>query len=105
MRQSDRSPLNGSVFALGITMAALLLSLLFQPVLEPIIYFLFLLATWVSARYYGRMGGLVALAAAIPAMIYFFLTPFHWSAGVRVLAYIVMAALLIWVTSAWRDSR
>src|SRR5207244_4639999 len=98
-------PLNVSVFALGLTMAALLLSLLFRPVLDPIIYFLFLLATWVSARYYGRMGGLVALAASIPAMVYFFLTPFHWSAGVRLIAFLVMGALLIWVTAAWRESR
>ena len=86
-------------------MGALLLSLLFRPVLEPIIYFFFLLATWLSARYFGRMGGLVAMAASIAAMVYFFLTPFHWSEGVRLVAFISMAAAMIGVTTAWRDSR
>ena len=88
MQQPDRSPLNGSVFALAVTMTALLLSLLFRPVLDPIIYFLFLLSTWVSTRYYGRLGGLVAIIASIPAMVYFFLTPFP---AVRRLLGIVVA--------------
>jgi two-component system cell cycle sensor histidine kinase/response regulator CckA len=106
-----QSPLNGSVFAVALTAAALLLSLLLRPYLESDIFILFVIAVWLSAWYYGRAGGIAAIAASTAAAFYFFLrtdaAPLAplWSIATRLGAFLAIAVLITWLTSAWRESR
>jgi PAS domain S-box-containing protein len=103
-----QSPLNGYVFALAATAAALLTSLLLRPYLESGIFILFIAAVWVSAWRHGRVGGIVAAATSAASLSYFFLRAESvplWKATAQIAAFIAMAALIIWITSAWRESR
>jgi two-component system cell cycle sensor histidine kinase/response regulator CckA len=102
-----RSPLNGSVFALALTAAAVLATWILRPYLEPDIFTLFIVAVWLSAWYYGRAGGFTAAAASAVAILYFFLRQDAglWTMLTRLGAFVVMAALITWVTAAWRESR
>ncbi len=99
------------MFALALTAAAVLASLLLRPYLETDIFILFIVAVWLSAWYYGRAGGITATAASTVATFYFFLrsdsiTPATvLSIATRLGAFVAMAALITWVTSAWRESR
>jgi two-component system cell cycle sensor histidine kinase/response regulator CckA len=102
-----RSPLNSSVFALALTAVAVLATWLLRPYLEPDIFILFIMAVWLSAWYSGRAGGFTASAASAIAILYFFLrqdvsVPTMLT---RVGTFLAMAALITWVTAAWRDSR
>ena len=54
------SSLHSSVFALALTTFAVLVSLLLRPLLEPNFFLPFLIAVFVSAWYYGHVGGLTA---------------------------------------------
>jgi two-component system, cell cycle sensor histidine kinase and response regulator CckA len=105
------SPLNGSVFALAATAGAVLISLLLRPYLDSGFYILFVAAVWLSAWYYGRAGGLAAAAASAAAIFYFFLrvdsetSAVIWRTAVQLAAFVVMALLITWITSAWRESR
>jgi two-component system, cell cycle sensor histidine kinase and response regulator CckA len=111
VKQLPQSPLHGSVFALGVTAIALLISRVLRPWFEPDLFFFFLLAVWVSAWFHGRMGGLVAAGASAVAALYFFLQPElgaprpSWSVLARLVAFVAIATLLIWLTAAWRQSR
>jgi two-component system, cell cycle sensor histidine kinase and response regulator CckA len=102
-----RSPLNGSVFALALTAAAVLATWILRPYLDPDIFTLFIVAVWLSAWYYGRAGGFTAAAASTVAILYFFLRQDAglWTMLTRLGAFVVMAALITWVTAAWRESR
>src|SRR3954447_9503263 len=107
MTRLERSPLHGSVVALALTALALLISLLLRPYLEPDIFLLFVVAVWLSAWYYGRMIGLLATAASSSALAYFFInasTPI-WAIAARLGSFLIIACLITWVTSAWRESR
>src|SRR3979490_3325712 len=107
MKRLARSPLNGSVVALALTAIALLVSLLLRPYLEPDIFLLFVVAVWLSAWYYGRTIGLLAVGASAFALLYFFIdgvTP-AWAVGARLAAFLVTGSLITWVTAAWRESR
>ncbi len=102
-----RSPLNGSVFALALTAAAVLATWILRPYLEPDTFTLFIVGVWLSAWYYGRAGGFTAAAASAVAILYFFL---RQDAGLstmltRLGTFVAMAALITWVTAAWRESR
>ena len=111
MRKLPSSPLHGGVFALGATAIALLISLVLRPFFEPDLFFFFLVATWISAWFHGRTGGLTAAGASAIAVLYFFLRPElgapvpSWNVLARLSAFVSMAALLTWVTAAWRQSR
>ena len=111
MRQLPRSPVIGGVFALGVTAAALLITRALRPWFEPDLFFFFLVAIWVAARFHGRTGGLVATGASAVATLYFFLRPElgapypSWRLLARLAAFVAIAALLTWVTAAWRQSR
>jgi two-component system, cell cycle sensor histidine kinase and response regulator CckA len=106
-----RSPVEGSVFALALTAAALLVSLLIHPYLEPDTFLLFIAAVWLSAWYHGRSGGAVATGASALAVLYFFLRPdaaaldISWNMLARLVGFVLMALLITWVTSSWRESR
>jgi PAS domain S-box-containing protein len=106
-----QSPLNGRVFALAATAAAALTSLLLRPYLDSGIFIIFIGAVWVSAWYYGRAGGIVAAAASAASIFYFFLRADSdrpvslWRAAAQLAAFIAMAVLITWITSAWRESR
>jgi two-component system, cell cycle sensor histidine kinase and response regulator CckA len=106
-----QSPLNGSVFALAATSAAALTSLLLRPYLDPAFFILFVAAVWLSAWYYGRGGGIVATVASAIAIFYFFSradsgTPvLGWRTVAQIAAFVAMAVLITWITSAWRESR
>jgi two-component system, cell cycle sensor histidine kinase and response regulator CckA len=106
------SPLNSSVFAIGVTSLATLLAMLFRPYLDPNLGFLFLAGVWVCAWFHGRTGGLVAVAASALAILYFFLRPDvsaaaapSWSVLGRVLVFICVGSLLTWVTASWNEGR
>lgn len=111
MKALRKSPLDGSIFALAATAAALLITLLLRPLLAPNLFLLFLAAVWVSAWFYGRTAGLAATAASAFAVMYFFLRPElggaapAWGSLVRLAIFIVMAALITWITASWRNSR
>jgi len=107
MNRLERSPLYGTIIALALTGAALLVSQLLRPYLEPDIFLLFVMAVWLSAWYYGRLMGLVATGASALALLYFFIggaTPL-WAVGARLGAFLVIACIITWVTAAWRESR
>jgi len=110
MNPLKRSPLYGSVFALVLTAAALVLSLLLRPFIVPDLSLPFLVAVWLSAWYHGLSGGLLATGSSAVCIVYFFLRP-DWTslplnnALVRVLAFVAIALLITWMTSRWRDSR
>lgn len=111
MNRLKRSPLHGSVFALALTAAALLVTVLVLPYLEPDLTIFFLLAAWVSAWQYGRTGGLVSTALSAVAILLFFLRPDPaatappWSTVTRLVAFVIAGGLITWMTAAWRDGR
>src|SRR5450432_3582278 len=107
MRHLERSPLYGSVVALALTAVALLISLLLRPYLEPDIFLLFVLVVWMSAWYYGRTIGLVAMGASALALVVFFFSGAagFWAVGVRLGAFLTTAGVIVWMTAEWRESR
>jgi two-component system cell cycle sensor histidine kinase/response regulator CckA len=111
MNPFKNSPLNSSVVALALSSAALLLSLVIRPYIEQDIFLLFFVAVWLSALYYGRVGGLTATGASALAILYFFLRPDpeattpSWSVLTRLIVFVLMASLLTWLTASWRESR
>ncbi len=111
MNRLKRSPLHSSVFAMAVSAAALLLTVILRPFFEPNIFVLFVLAAWVSAWHYGRTGGLVSTAASAVAILYFFLRPDPmvtapaWNILIRLTAFVVMGSLVTWMTAAWREAR
>jgi PAS domain S-box-containing protein len=62
------SSLHSSVFALALTTFAVLVSLLLRPLLEPNFFLPFLLAVFVSAWYYGHVGGFSATVLSTVAL-------------------------------------
>jgi two-component system, cell cycle sensor histidine kinase and response regulator CckA len=107
MIRLDRSPLYGSVAALALTAAALLISLLLRPLLEPDIFLLFLVGVWLSTWYYGLTIGLVASGASALALLVFFLPGAAgvWAVGARLGSFLAIAGMIVWMTAAWRESR
>jgi two-component system, cell cycle sensor histidine kinase and response regulator CckA len=107
MRHLERSPLYGSVVALALTAVALLISLLLRPYLEPDIFLLFVVVVWMSAWYYGRTIGLVAMGASALAQLVFFFpgAAGFWAVGVRLGAFLATAGVIVWMTAEWRESR
>src|SRR5437588_10034020 len=108
MNRLAHSPLHGSVFALALTSIALMLSLLLRPILEPDLYLLFLAAVWLSAWYYGRAIGFLAIGAAAALLLLFFFGPMrapYWIMAARLGSFVAIASLINWVTAAWRESR
>ncbi len=99
------------VFALAVSAAAVLASLLLRLVLEPNISFLFLLAVWFSAWFHGRTGGLTATAASAIGILFFFLRPDPAASApsvtilANILIFVVIASLLTWVTASLRENR
>jgi two-component system, cell cycle sensor histidine kinase and response regulator CckA len=110
MNTLDRSPLRSSVFALALTVTALLLALLIQPWIEPDTFLLFLAAVWLSAWYYGLAGGLTATGASALAMIFLLRLDISeafpsWSILERLIGFVTVGSLVTWVTASWRISR
>ena len=107
MNRLERSPVHGSVVALALTALALLVSLLLRPYVEPDIALLFLLPVWLSAWYYGRAIGMVAAGASALALFSFFFSGItgYWVLGVRLGSFLAIAAVVAWMTAAWRESR
>ncbi|HTS25797.1 MAG TPA: ATP-binding protein [Bryobacteraceae bacterium] len=113
MNPFKSSVLRGTAMALAITALALLVSVVVDSYLEAnallFIELLFLAAVWLSAWFSGRLGGFTATIASSFAIPYLFVRPESGGnpAGVwaPVLAFVVMAAMLTWVTAEWQDSR
>ena len=111
MNSRAQSPLNGRVFALAATAAAALASSLLRPYLDSGLFVLFVVAVWASAWYYGRVGGIAATIASAIAIYYLFLRTNSntgvtvWRNVIELAAFLVVAVLITWMTSAWRDSR
>jgi two-component system, cell cycle sensor histidine kinase and response regulator CckA len=110
MTPVKRSPLSSSVFALVLTLAALILSLLLRPYIAQDLSLPFLAAVWLSAWYHGRIGGLLATGASTVCIVYFFLRPDLTSQPLRnalggIVAFVLIALLITWMTARWRDSR
>ena len=90
---------------------ALLLSLLLGPYLEPDIFLLFRGGRLAQRLVLRPHGGLIATAASAVAILY--LLPPAGSGATRppsnvlsrLIAFVVMASLITWVTAAWRESR
>ena len=112
MNQLRNSLLHSGVFALVLSAAAVLVSVLFRPSLDPNAGFLFLAVVWLCAWLNGRAGGFTATAALALRFLFFFLRPEtaagrapSWSVLARLIAFVLMASLLTWVTASWRESR
>src|SRR5689334_22358165 len=111
MNQLPRSPLHSSVFALALSSAAILLTLILRDSLQSNDSILFLVAVWASAWFHGRTGGLTATGASAVAFLYFILRPDpaaaapSWSVIVRLVTFILMGALITWITASLRESR
>lgn len=111
MNSRAQSPLNASVFAIALTACASLASLVLRAYLAGDIFILFIAAVWLSAWYYGRAGGITASIASSIAIFFFFLksradTPFSFLAiAIRLAAFALLAALITWLTAAWRENR
>jgi two-component system, cell cycle sensor histidine kinase and response regulator CckA len=111
MNPFKNSPLNSSVVALALSAIALLVSLVVRPYIEQDLFVLFFVAVWLSAWYCGRAGGLTATGASALAILYFFLRPDpeattpSWTVLTRLVIFVLMASLLTWLTTSWRDSR
>lgn len=96
---------------MALTAGASLASLVLRPYLATDIFILFMAAVWLSAWYYGRAGGITAAAASCVAIFYLFLKPIGaavlppWIAAIRLAAFVAIASLIIWLTSAWRENR
>jgi len=112
MHQLRDSLVHSSVFALVLTAAAVLLSLLFRPYIEPNLGFVFLAVVFASSVLNGRAGGLTATAASALGFLFFFLRPEitaahapSWSILARLIGFVLMGSLLTWVTASWRESR
>src|ERR1041384_6792474 len=106
MTRPERSPLLGSLFSLALVAVALVLSFLIRPYLEPDTL-LFLVAVWLSAWYYGRAYGFLALGASAVTLVYFFLSGPVQRGAVppRLASLVVIGAAVTWVTASWRASR
>ncbi|MCU1234673.1 MAG: sensor hybrid histidine kinase [Candidatus Solibacter sp.] len=107
MSRHERSPLHGSVVALALTSAALLVSMLLQSRLEPSFFLVFELVVWLSAWYYGLTAGLVATASSAIALILVFAmggTPPALTLT-RAGLFLAVAVLISWTTASWRQSR
>jgi two-component system cell cycle sensor histidine kinase/response regulator CckA len=111
MNQQKRSPVHSSVFAVGVTAAALVIALLLRPFLEPDYFLPFMIAVVSSAWLYGRTGGLIATASSAIVILYFFLRPDPAAAApsantlVRVISFVILGSLVTWTTATFRDSR
>jgi two-component system, cell cycle sensor histidine kinase and response regulator CckA len=111
MNRLDRSPLHSSVAALLLAALALLPTLLLRDELEPYTFLLFLAASWASAWFYGRTGGLICVAASAVAMLYFLYKPdpsfqgFSWGVVGRLTAFVLMGGLITWMTASLREGR
>jgi two-component system, cell cycle sensor histidine kinase and response regulator CckA len=110
MMQLKRTPLHRSVFVVALTAVALLLSVLFRPVLEPEFFPLFLVAVLFSSWFYGFAGGVMATVLSTATLLYFLLAPafslsMSLAASIRMLSFIAVALLISWVTASWRGSR
>jgi two-component system cell cycle sensor histidine kinase/response regulator CckA len=105
------SPIHSSVFALALSALALLVSLLFRPLLEPNFYLPFLAAVFASAWYYGRVGGYTATALCTVG-VGFLLVRLHapWYAGgvsipIGLLSFMAISAGATALISGWLTSR
>jgi len=106
------SPWKSVLFALALSAVALLLSMWLGPYLAPDRYVLFLAAVWLSAWFYGRIGGLTATLASAGLVVIFFLRPGSFSALAPsgnalfvTMTFLTMALLIAWVTASWQESR
>ena len=104
------SILYSSVFAVGLTAAAVLTTLVFRPYFEPSLALPFLAAVWVCAWFYGRAGGSTATVLSSAAVILLFLRseaspvrPFGIVA--RAVFFLLVGGLITWVTASWRENR
>ena len=106
MKPLRRAPVQGTVFALALIAAALAISLLIRPYLEPDTFLLFLLAVWLSAWYYGRIIGFVAVAVSAVTLAYFFLSGFTplWAVPARLCFFVGLASLIVLVTAGCREA-
>jgi PAS domain S-box-containing protein len=107
MIRLERSPLYGTVVALALIAVALLISLLLRPYLGPDVYLLFLAAVWASAWYYGLLIGLVASGASALALLMFFFREAGggWPAGLRVVSFLGISCVIVFMTVKWRENR
>src|ERR1035441_4181060 len=93
MIRLQRSPLYGSVVALALTAAALLISVQLRRYLEPEISLPFLVVVWLGAWDNGFIIGLVASGASAAALLVFFFADAAgvWAAGVRIGSFLGIA--------------
>ena len=67
------SALRGIAAALALTALALVASLVLEPYLDPYLeprnFLLFVVAVWLSAWYFGRIGGFTATVASVGAIL------------------------------------
>lgn len=108
MNPLKHTPLQGSIFAVALTALVLILSLLLRTYLEANVLFLFIAPVWLCSWYYGRTGGLAAVAASVLAIAFFLVNyadaPF-WSMPAKLAAFALTASVIAWVTGSWRNSR
>ena len=110
MTRLRNSILYSTAFALGLTAAAVVLALVFRPYLEPVLSFPFLIAVWMGAWYYGRVGGSTTTALSAAAILIYLLrtsgSPIRlFPIWTRAGSFLVVGTLLTWITASWREGR
>jgi PAS domain S-box-containing protein len=88
--------------------AALTLSLLLEPWIEPDFAPLFLGAVALATRQWGLRAGIVGTTIAIPALLSLYVPPHYtlsfvsWGVGLRLLSFVSTAALIVWLVQKFR---
>lgn len=106
--RSGLQPYGVAVLTVAI---ALLLTHLFQPLLQPTVFILFFPAATGSALYGGMRSGLLASILSILVCKYFFIAPIYsltiadWGTGVRLLVFLLVTLLMTAISSALRKAR
>jgi len=109
--QLKNAPVHSSVFALAATALALLLALLFRPLLEPNLFLPFLAAVFASAWYHGRVGGYMATILSTAAAGFLLMqvhSPWYRSSANIVAGLVSFVAISVATTaliSGWLASR
>ncbi len=109
--QREGPPVTRYALAVATTAAAVVLTLLLQPLIHPSVLAPFLLAVAIAALYGGVGPGVVASLLSVAALSYWFFPPLH-APGIattadtaRVLLFLVVAAVITWIAGTVRNQR
>ena len=107
MNRTSRQAFNTYGLPILTVGLALLLTLLFQPLMQSGYSLLFLAAVMISAWYGGLKSGLIATFLAILSLSYFFITPTYsiWISEINGIAWLVLFIVVSALISSLNEAR